>query len=438
MKFAPIAVASLVLAAPAVAQERAALGSLARTPTSFLGTAEVLSRADHTLIIPASSIHRNQDAGRLVHTNTRVLLPNASASRAAVSAQSIAPAAGLPPYLGYAYETPATLACLYGLVTAANGCKPDSFTTVATGGSKAIAIVDAYHYPNALADLTAYSAQFGLPTPTASTFQQVNLGGSTVNDGWAQEAALDIQMAHALAPKAKIILVEAASPSFTDMLAAVDKASALVAAAGGGQVSMSWGSGEFSGESTADTHFQTANVVYFASSGDNVYPGWPAASAKVVAVGGTTIARDPKTLAFLGEDSWTSAGAGFSTQVARPAFQPTTVGTMRGLPDISAIANPETGVWVRYTYAGKTAGQWMVFGGTSVAAPVMAAVVNASGHFYASSTAQNTKMYANKTANVNAFRISRTGDCGYQHAYIVSSGWNPCTGVGSPIGVANQ
>jgi subtilase family serine protease len=237
-----------------------------------------------------------------------------------------------------------------------------------------------------------------------------------------------------LAPNAKIILVEAASNSFADMLAAVAKANALVQAAGGGQVSMSWGSGEFTGEASADGYFSATNVVHFASSGDNVYPSWPAASAKVVAVGGTTVARDAKTLAFLGEDSWTSAGAGFSTQIARPSFQPSSVGAMRGLPDISAVANPDTGVWVRYTYAGTSSGQWMVFGGTSVAAPVMAAIVNNSAHFYASGTAQNTKVYANKAARSTAFRASRTGDCGYHHAYVVSSAWNPCTGVGSPNG----
>jgi len=437
MRFVSLLALSSLTLAPAVAQERNALGSLDRVPAAYLAGAEVIGRDDDTLIIPPSSRRGAQDAGRRVHTNTRLVLPKASASRAAPAARGLSPA-GLPPYLGYAYETPATLACIYGLVTASGGCKPDGFTTVAAGGSKVIAIVDAYHYPNAFADLAAYSAQFGLPAPTSATFQQINLGGSTTNDGWGQEAALDIQMAHALAPNAKIILVEAASNSFTDMLAAVDKASSLVASAGGGQVSMSWGSNEFGGEATADGHFGATNVVYFAASGDAVTPSWPAASSKVVAVGGTTIARDPASLAFLGEDSWTSAGAGFSTQIARPSFQPTSIGSWRGLPDIAAVANPDSGVWVRYTYAGTSSGQWMAFGGTSVAAPVMAAVVNNSGHFYASSTAQNTKIYANKAANAAAFRIARTGDCGKRHAYVVASAWNPCTGVGSPIGRAAQ
>lgn len=435
MKFAPIAavVVSLAATGTAVAQPRASMASVDRLPKAFLSEAQVVSRGDDTLVVPRSSVRRPDTAGRQVYTNTRIVVPQGAT---ALSAQSIGPH-GLPPYTGYAYETPATLACIYGLVAASGGCKPDGFTTVATGGSRVIAIVDAYHYPNAQADLAAYSAQFGLPAPTATNFQVVNLGGTTTDDGWGQEAALDLQMAHAMAPNAKIILVEAASPSLTDMLAAVDKAGALVSAAGGGEVSMSWGSQEFVGEANADGHFAAANVVYFASTGDTVYPSWPAVSSKVVAVGGTTIARDATTLAFLGENSWTSAGAGYSRQIARPSFQPASVGTMRGVPDISAVANPDTGVWVRYTFANGSGPYWMVFGGTSVAAPVMAGIVNNSAHFYASSTAQNAKIYANKAIS-SAFRASRTGDCGYHHAYLVSAAWNPCTGVGSPTGRTYQ
>lgn len=426
--------ATFAASGTAFAQSRGAVASLDRLPSAFLSGAEKVTRAGDTLIVPRSSVRRADLAGKQVFTNTRIVIPHGID---AASPQQLRPA-GLPPAAGYAYETPATLACIYGLVTAANGCKPDQFTTVATGGSKVIAIVDAYHYPNALADLTAFSAQFGLPTPNANTFQVVNLGGTTTNDGWGQEAALDIQMAHAMAPNAKIILVEAASAGMNDMLAAVDKASALVTAAGGGQVSMSWGSNEFAGETTLDSRFSASNVVYLASTGDAVAPSWPAVSSKVVAVGGTTIARDAATLAFLGENSWTSAGAGYSTQVPRPSFQPTTVGTMRGIPDISAVANPDTGVWVRYTFAGGSGSYWMIFGGTSVAAPVVAGIVNNSAHFYASSTAQNTKIYAAKTSTASAFRASRTGDCGYHHAYMVTTAWNPCTGVGSPTGRTYQ
>ena len=115
---------------------------------------------------------------------------------------------------------------------------------------------------------------------------------------WELEEALDIEYAHAMAPNATLYLVEAASDSLSSLLAAVDKASQLVAKAGGGQVSMSWGSAEFSGQTSFDLHFLTQNVVYFASSGDSPGTSWPATSANVVAVGGVSISRSMSTLSF--------------------------------------------------------------------------------------------------------------------------------------------
>ena len=125
--------------------------------------------------------------------------------------------------------------------------------------------------PSALADLQLFSKQFGLPVPTPSNFQVVFASGvQPARDlGWELEEALDIEYAHAMAPNATLYLVEAASDSLSSLLAAVDKASQLVAKAGGGQVSMSWGSAEFSGQTSFDSHFLTQNVVYFASSGDS-------------------------------------------------------------------------------------------------------------------------------------------------------------------------
>ena len=123
----------------------------------------------------------------------------------------------MQPISGYYAETPASLACLYELVTVTTGCNPGTLTKVATGGSKAIAIVDAYDYPTALADLAAYSSQFGLPAPTSSTFTVAYPGTAKpavdpdcANYGgwncWATESALDIEMAHGAAPSAHIYL----------------------------------------------------------------------------------------------------------------------------------------------------------------------------------------------------------------------------------------
>ncbi len=155
-------------------------------------------------------------------------------------------------------------------------------------------------------------------------------------------------MAHAAAPKATIILVEAQSAAFSDLLGAVKCANAQLAAVGGGDMSMSWGGAEFSGQTTYDSYFAQANVVYFASSGDTPGVSWPSSSANVVSVGGMSYARD-SALNFLRFAAWSDGGGGLSGVVARPSYQNTisaSVGTRRGVPDIAAVANPDTGVWV--------------------------------------------------------------------------------------------
>jgi kumamolisin len=150
---------------------------------------------------------------------------------------------------GY-FETPASLTCVYKQVKVVTGCSPAVVTAVSTHGSRAIAIVDAYDDPNAASDLAAYSTGFGLPKPTAANFEVVYAtpGGSTQTStpppqdspgGWEIEESVDIEMAHAMAPKAKIYLVEANSSGTGDLLPAVILASNLVAAAGGGEVTMS-------------------------------------------------------------------------------------------------------------------------------------------------------------------------------------------------------
>jgi subtilase family serine protease len=351
---------------------------------------------------------------------------------------------------GYYAETPASLACLYGLVTVTSGCNPVTLTTVATGGSKAIAIVDAYDYPTALTDLTAYSRQFGLPTPTSATFTVAYQTTAKPRpdpdcayyggwDCWATESALDIEMAHAMAPSAHIYLVEANSSNNSDLYAAVTKAIALVKAAGGGEVSMSWGGSEFSTEAKSDSTFSGANVVFFASSGDSEGTIYPAVSPNVVAVGGTTISRNPSNLNYQGEITWEDTGGGYSTYEPRPSFQgsiSTLVGSSRGVPDVAAVGNPRSGVWVYNsydTYSNGTFNAWNILGGTSVASPLWAGIVNHAGHFSASTAAEQTLIYANaKTAT--AFRDISYGTCGYYEGWSAVSGWDPCSGNGAPLG----
>ena len=172
--------------------------------------------------------------------------------------------------------------------------------------------------------------------------------------GWSLESSLDIEWAFAMSPNAKIILVEAVSNSYSDLMVAVDVATNLVKTTGG-VVSMSWGGAEASGQSaTYDVHFQTPNVTYLASSGDSPGVIYPSSSAYVVSVGGTAISRNPANGNFVSEGTWQQTGGGLSAFVPRPGYQTvigSVVGNYRGVPDIAAIADPNTGVWVYAQYA---------------------------------------------------------------------------------------
>src|SRR5262249_48742071 len=252
------------------------------------------TRDDGTVIVPDSTVENPADIGLRAHTNHLI--------------KTVAPEGGLGPNGGM---TPAQIRSFYGMPS--------------TGGSNVIAIVDAFHYPTALNDFNVFSAQFGLlqetsTNPLASTnqvFQVVYASGRQprTNCGWGQEAALDIEWAHAMAPSAKIVLVEAASNSFANLFAAVDVASGLP---GVREVSMSWGGSEFSSETGSDSHFPQGNgVVYFASSGDTggvvIYPG---SSPNVVACGGTSVATDGAG-SFTGETGWSGSGRGAHAVEAR-------------------------------------------------------------------------------------------------------------------------
>jgi kumamolisin len=290
-----------------------------------------------------------------------------------------------------------------------------------------IAIVDAFDAPNAAADLAAFSTQFGLP---AANFQVVFASGSrpAYDPGWEIEESLDMQWAHAMAPDAKIVLVEAATNSFADLLKAEDVASKMVNAAGGGEVSNSWGGSEFSTEATNDKHFVKANVVFFASSGDSPGTIWPGTSPNVVSAGGTTVRRNPSTFKFITEVPWDSAGGGVSAFEKRPSYQSAIagiVGNFRGVPDLSFDSNPITGVWVLVS----AQGGWYIVGGTSVASPSLAGIINSVGSFRASTIAELTTMYSNLGVAAD-FRDITGGYCGPYAGFSGVAGWDFCTGIG--------
>jgi kumamolisin len=403
-----------------------------------------------TVVIPQSSIEQPGDIGVRAHTNVGILLASGAVPAKPGQAQSLGMVPmventfdvqplGLPPFTGFLAETPASLGCVYHLVSSlVPGCNPNVATANPTGGSRAIAIVDAYDDPNALNDLKKFSTQFGLPAPNLTVVYASGVKppvDPSGTGGWELEESLDIEWAHAMAPNAKIILVEAASNSFANLFAAVDVASAKVAAAGGGEVSNSYGGSEFSTEASSDSHFKKVGIVYFASTGDSPGTEYPSVSPFVVAAGGTSTTRNNSTGAFLKEVAWQDEGGGISKYEPRPAYQNAVlaiVGSKRGTPDLSFDSASPTPVWVYATLPGKAGGWFFVFG-TSVASPSLAGIVNSAGHFFASTAAELTTIYANRAVAAD-FRDITLGNCGPYGGLFTAVGYDLCTGVGSNQG----
>src|SRR5439155_5315402 len=255
-----------------------------------------------------------------------------------------------------------------------------SFPTSSTAGSgKTVAIVDAYDDPTAESDLAVFSSQFGLPPCTTANgcFTKVNQTGGTSyprkDSGWALEISLDIEWAHAIAPGAHILLVEASSNSFANLLAAEDYAKANAQ-----YVSNSWGGSEFSGESVYDGHFVQTGVSFFVSSGDAGLPAeYPSASPNVISVGGTTLHFSGNT--FTSETGWSSGGGGCSSYETATSAQSSfgqygQVGCngKRATPDVSLDADPTSGVSVYDTTRYQGQAGWFQVGGTSASSPMWA------------------------------------------------------------------
>jgi kumamolisin len=339
-------------------------------------------------------------------------------------------------------ENPATFACIYGLVSdIVPGCPIGVATAVPTGGSEGIVIVDAYDLATAETDLAAFSAQFGLP---AAKFEKVYASGKKPANGctglpglenWGLEESLDIEYAHAMAPDAEIVLMEAASPSDTDLYGAVQKANELIASHHAkAEVSMSWGGSETSSETSNDSFFTQPGVVYFASSGDSPGTEYPSASPNVVAVGGTVITRNASG-DYTGQTAWSDGGGGDSEFEPIPSFQEgisSIVGTSRGVPDVALNAGTETAI---YNTGGSFCGSgWEEVEGTSIAAPSTAGIINRAGSFNASSNAQNTEMYG-ELGDSAIFTDITSGSCGTHSA---TTGWDFCTGLGVPNGYSGK
>lgn len=329
----------------------------------------------------------------------------------------------------------------YGNVSAAPlGMAPTTIKKIyhlpSDGGKGTIALIGAYDDPTIEKDLNFFSKQFDLPECTVKNgcFEKHLMSSSTNKDsGWSMETSLDVEWAHAIAPKSKILLVEAKTPSGQNLLDAVDyaaKRSDVVA------VSMSWGGAEFTEETTLDDHFTSNHkIVFFASSGDNgAGASWPAASPNVVAVGGTsaTVKADGTLTA---ETAWNGSGGGVSGFEPEPDFQKAydikKAQGHRAIPDVAYNADPQHGFSV-YRSAGTSSKGWYVFGGTSAGAPQWAAIQalglsSGNDRFYQDKAGQNSKtFFRDITSGYN-------GDCGY--FCDARKHYDYVTGLGSPLTV---
>lgn len=385
-----------------------------------------------TVVIPASSTEQPGDVGVRSHTNYRIFVPGEGP---AAHQDAAKPQAGGPPFPGYFFETPASLACVYGLVPQTPGCNPNVVTTNPSGGSRTIVIVDAFDYPQAASDLAFFSTQFGLaPADFTVVYASGTEPAIDPSGQWEIEESLDIEWAHAMAPNAKIYLVEAASNFDTDLYRAVGVANKLLAKTGG-EVSISWGGGEFGAETTFDAYFKKVpGIVYFAASGDGSGVIYPSTSPYVVAAGGTSTSRNNMTGMFQASTAWQSTGGGMSSVEPRPAYQNSVagiVGASRGTPDIAFNSDTETPVWVFNSFFGIPL--WFIVGGTSVATPSLAGIVDAAGGTPASSWALLTTVYSN-LGNTGDFTDVASGSCGVYEGNLSVPGYDNCTGVGVPNG----
>ncbi len=297
------------------------------------------------------------------------------------------------------------------------------------GAGKTIAIVDAYDNPSAESDLAVYRSTYGLsPCTTANgCFKKVNQNGvqgsyPTADSGWSGEIALDLDMASAICPDCKILLVEANSASMSDLGASVNRAVSL----GATVVSNSYGSSEYSGIATASSqYFNHPGVAITVSSGDGAYgTEFPASSQYVIAVGGTKLVKSTSARGWA-EAAWTSAGSGCSAYIPKPSWQTDAKCAKRTVADVSAVADPNTGVAVY------NAGGWAVYGGTSASAPIVAAAYALLGL----GGANGSYGYSHATAYYDVTSGSN-GSCGGTYLCTAMAGYDGPTGIGTPNGAA--
>ena len=312
---------------------------------------------------------------------------------------------------------------------------PTTATVNASGAPNGplVAIVDAYDDPYAEKDLGVYRSHYGLPACTTANgcFKKVNQSGGSkmprANGGWAQEISLDLDMVSAACPGCRILLVEASSASFSNLAAAVNTAANKGAVA----ISNSYGGSD----STAMPAFDHPGIAITASTGDSGYGVQsPASFPTVVAVGGTSLTRASNARGW-SETAWSGAGSGCSTINANPGWQVTPCNGQKANADVSAVADPNTGVAVYDSYAYQGASGWLQFGGTSASSPIVASVYALGGNHGFNYPAQWTWANAGNAAVLNDVVGGSNGTCSPSTLCTAVAGWDGPTGLGTPKGI---
>jgi subtilase family serine protease len=406
--------------------------------TLFLAVPAVLALASAALTSTASAAP--SPAG-LAHRNVRVCSAPASGDAAChairndtVTSNGRVITNTIPSGYG-----PGDLQSAYGLPSATSGA------------GQVVAIVDAYNDPNALSDVNTYRAKFGTsplltctnPSPASSgqpCFSKVNQKGQASsyprnNGGWSQEISLDLDMVSAVCPNCSILLVEASSATFANLGTAVNTAAALKAT----EISNRYGGGESSSDLSYDaSYFNHPGIAVTASSGDGGYGvEYPAASQYVTAVGGTSLNRSSSSRGW-SETAWSGAGSGCSAYDPQPTWQNflSLSGVClnhRAVADVSAVADPYTGVAVYDSYTYQGVGGWLVFGGTSVASPLIASVYALAGN--ASTVVKYGSYPYSDPPALNDVTSGSNGSCGTSVLCNAAPGWDGPTGLGTPNGL---
>jgi len=411
-------------------------GSVAGATAAAAGTSQPTATASKivartTAILHSCAVPRAHHASCLALLRARqVKLANGVVRAAAAAA---APSGYGPADLQSAYKLPSSTA----------------------GSGQTVAVVDAFNDPTAAGDLNVYRAQYGLPACTVASgcFRQVGETGTSTlpssDTGWAQEESLDVDMVSAICPNCKIILVEATSASDADLAASVDEAAKL----GATEISNSYGGSETSSETSNNADYSHPGIAITASAGDSGYGvEFPAAAPSVTAVGGTSLSKASNARGWT-ETVWGSAGGGLfglssnegtgsgcSAYEAKPSWQKDTGCTKRTVADVSAVADPNTGVAV-YDSTADSSGDvgWLEFGGTSVASPIIASVYALAGN--AASTNGASFAYSH-ASSLNDVTSGANGSCGglfsggsaKKYLCTAEVGYDGPTGLGTPNG----